>query len=324
MENPTGIYLHLQRLSTEDGPGIRTTVFLKGCLLRCEWCHNPESLLRTPQVQRIETNCIHCGTCLTVCLQGCLEPGKNGDDFVQLDQAVCNACGECVRVCPSGAMELLGTLATVDDLYTELIKDRSFFQASQGGVTLSGGEPALQADFCAALMARLQKAGVHTALDTCGMTSWRNLEEILPYANMVLYDLKEIDPDKHKAFTGQSNEVVLDNLLAVRDFIRNQAPEMRLWVRTPLIPGATASQANLEGIGRFLAENLVELVERWELCAFNNLCRDKYRRLGMDWAYSQTALLTQDELDQLEYWACSSGFPTENIVATGATKVMSY
>lgn len=317
MQAPIGTYLHLQRLSTEDGPGIRTTVFLKGCLLCCRWCHNPESLDPQPQIQRVETNCIQCGLCMAACDQGALRLGL---DFLEIDWARCDACGACVEACPTGAMERLGTRVSVDDLFNELIKDRAFFETSGGGVTLSGGEPALQADFCAALMARLRATGVHTALDTCGMTSRSNLEKITPHADAILFDLKEMDPGRHRAFTGQSNRVALGNLLAIREALLAQKPQPRLWVRTPLIPGATATRENLVGIGAFLAEHLDGLVERWELPAFNNLCRDKYRRLGMTWAYEDTPLLTQDELDQLEDWAKESGFPPERVMATGAVR----
>jgi pyruvate formate lyase activating enzyme len=209
----------------------------------------------------------------------------------------------------------------VDDLFEELIKDLSYFQTSGGGVTLSGGEPAIQADFCAALMARLQEVGIQTALDTCGMTSLKSLEKILPHADIVLYDLKEIDPARHIEFTGQSNQVILKNLHLVRDYIQEHAPEIRLWVRTPLIPDATATRQNLAGISAYLDEHLDGIVERWELCAFNNLCRDKYRRLGMDWDYKTTPLLSQEELDHLEGWAKDSGLLAERVIATGATQV---
>jgi pyruvate formate lyase activating enzyme len=153
------------------------------------------------------------------------------------------------------------------------------------------------------------------------MTSQRNLLKLLPHTDLVLYDLKEIDPARHKTFTGQTNEVILRNLLAIRDGIREQGLATRLWVRTPLIPGATATQANLAGIGTFLARELDGVVERWELCAFNNLCRDKYTRLGMDWVYTDTPLLTQEVLMELEGWAKASGFDPERVIATGATRV---
>lgn len=219
---------------------------------------------------------------------------------------------------------MLGTLIEAGDLFRELIKDLTFFQVSGGGVTLSGGEPALQAGFCADLMTRLQDAGIHTALDTCGMTSQGNLGAILPHTDTILYDLKEIDPIRHQAFTGITNQVILRNLLFVRDYIQGESPGTTLWVRTPLIPGATATRENLDSIGAFLAENLNSLVERWELPAFNNLCRDKYRRLGIAWDFEDTPLLTQDEIDQMEDWAKASGFPPDRVVATGAARVTDH
>jgi pyruvate formate lyase activating enzyme len=171
-------------------------------------------------------------------------------------------------------------------------------------------------------MGRLQEAGIHTALDTCGMVSRKNLAKILPHTDLILFDIKEIDPLKHAEFTGRSNKVVFENLQFIAETIRNTSPHMRLWVRTPLIPGATATQENLARIGAYLAERLEDVIERWELCAFNNLCRDKYRRLGMVWEYASTPLLTRDELNHFEGWAKQSGFPAERIVATGATQTL--
>jgi pyruvate formate lyase activating enzyme len=313
-----GTYLHLQRLSTEDGPGIRTTVFLKGCLLQCGWCHNPESISGMPEVQWLADRCIDCRTCLEACPHGCL---RMTDDGLVIDREQCEQCGTCQKECPSNAMELLGKRISAQKLYRELIKDKSYFEKSAGGVTLSGGEPALQANFSAALMGLLQSAGIHTALDTCGLASAQNLLKVLPHTDLVLYDLKEIDPKRHQDFTGQCNEVILKNLLLVRDYIVEEAPQTQLWIRTPLIPNATATQDNLEGIAAFLARELKDRVARWELCAFNNLSQEKYQRLGITWEYAQTPLLTPDELHQLQFWAQDAYIHPEVVIATGATQV---
>lgn len=313
-----GTILHLQRLSTEDGPGIRTTVFMKGCTLRCAWCHNPESLSPQVQVQRVETNCIGCRLCIEVCPQGCL---SIVDEEIIINHELCDACAKCVEECPSGAWELLGKKTSVEELTTELIKDISFYQNSGGGVTFSGGEPLLQADFCAAVMAKLRAAGIHTALDTCGMVSQSQFEKVLPHTDLVLFDLKLLDVDTHRLHTGQPNTQILSNIRFVRDYMQHSENGIKLWIRTPLIPGATDQPHNLVAIGNFLASELDGCVERWELCAFNNLCRDKYRRLGMQWKYDETPLYTQQELDDLYQWAIASPLPQEKISITGAARV---
>jgi pyruvate formate lyase activating enzyme len=271
MNDSTALILHLQRLSTEDGPGLRTTVFFKGCPLRCAWCHNPESMAPTPQVQWVETRCIDCGTCLPACPEGNLVRTARG---LEMDHERCKGCGACAEACPAGALELLGTRIGLEKLAAEVLKDRAYFATSGGGVTVSGGEPTMQADFVAAFLRRMQAAGVRTALDTCGLCPPAALEDILPHTDLVLFDLKEMDGPRHRAFTGAGNRRILDNLLLIRDFTVATQP-LDLWIRTPLIPGATATPENVAGIGRFLAENLAGLVTRWELCAFNNLCRDK-------------------------------------------------
>ncbi len=314
----TGTILHLQRLSTEDGPGIRTTVFMKGCTLRCAWCHNPESLSPQVQVHRVETNCISCRLCLAICPQGCL---SFVNDEIIINHSLCDACAKCVKECPSGAWELLGKKISVNELTVELLKDLSFFQTSEGGVTFSGGEPLLQTDFCAQVMARLQAEGIHTALDTCGMVSQSQFEKVLPHTDLVLFDLKLIDSEAHRFNTGQPNQQILSNLLFVCDFIQRSEHPLKLWIRTPLIPDATDHPDNLAAIGNFLASELDGLVERWELCAFNNLCRDKYRRLGMQWKYEATQLYTQQELDDRYQWAIASPLPIEKISITGAARV---
>jgi len=317
-ENPKGLILHLQRFSTEDGPGIRTTVFFKGCPLRCLWCHNPESISMEPQVQWLENKCIGCGTCVKTCALGCLTRTERG---VVIDRGVCNGCGECAEACPANAMELLGKQVSVDELFDELLKDQIYFEKSGGGVTLSGGEPMMQPDFAAALLRRLKERGINTALDTCGVCSTSSLDKVLPYTDIVLFDLKEAEPERHYNFTGGHNQKIFDNLLYIRDYIMKRATEKVLWIRTPLISEATATRDNITSLGTFIAKNLAGIVERWELCAFNNLCRDKYRRLGIAWQYASTPLMTKDTVRELEECAKLSGVDPEIVSATGATKL---
>jgi pyruvate formate lyase activating enzyme len=316
-ENQKGFIVYSQRFSTEDGPGIRTTIFFKGCPLHCPWCHNPEGIAVKPQVQWLENRCIGCGTCVETCPEGCLFRTERG---VLIDRELCTGCGVCAEACPANAMELLGTHISLDELFDELIKDQMYFAKSGGGVTLSGGEPTMQCNFVTALLRRLKEKGINTALDTCGVCSTNCLEKVLPYTDTVLFDLKEIDPDKHYDFTGQYNQRVFDNLLHIRTYIADRAREKVLWIRTPLIPGATASCDNITGIGAYIARNLAGIVQRWELLAFNNLCRDKYRRLGLAWQYADTPLMTKSALCELEQCAKLSGVDPEIVIATGLTK----
>ncbi len=312
MSQEQGFILHLQRLSTEDGPGIRPTVFFKGCPLRCEWCHNPESLLPHAQVQWLEKACIGCHTCLSVCSRGALADGNGG---ISINRALCDDCGLCAAQCPANAMEFLGKRVTVDELMKELVKDRAFYEKSGGGVTLSGGEPTAQPGFSEALARRLSEAGIETALDTCGLCAPDVLGRLLEWVDLVLFDLKLLDPAQHRQWTWQGNELILENLKRVADSGK------RLWIRTPLIPGTSDLRANIEEIGRFISARLDGQVERWELCAFNNLCRDKYRRLGMEWKFAATPIQTREELDEIGSWAKSCGFDPARVFVTGAARV---
>jgi len=316
--SPQGRILHLQRLSTEDGPGIRTTVFFKGCPLRCAWCHNPESLSAQPQTQWFAVRCIGCNTCLEACPNGCLS--RLADGSLVIDRERCQGCGTCAAACPSGALETLGRTATVDELLAELVKDRAYYEKSGGGVTLSGGEPTFQPDFTEALLRGLKERGISTALDTCGLCSARTLDRLLPHVDLVLFDLKLADAELHRQATGQPNRKILDNLRHVRDWIQGQPRQVGLWIRTPLIPGATTSPENLSTLGRIIAEELDGRVDRWELCAFNNLCRDQYARLGLEWAYARAPLMTAGELAQCGDTARRSGVSPELVFTSGATR----
>ncbi len=315
----TGLILNIQRLSTEDGPGIRTTVFFKGCPLRCTWCHNPESISPRMQTQWFEGRCLDCRSCIKACPNGCLAMTSEG---LQINRNRCQACGKCADVCPSGALESIGKRMQVEELLAELLKDRAYYDKSGGGVTLSGGEPTFQLEFVASLLHGLKEQGISTAIDTCGLTSTQTLAHLLPFTDLVLFDLKLFDPNLHFEFTGSYNKKILENLSFIHRYRETQPRPLEIWVRTPLIPGATDSAENLKAIGRHLSETLNGSVSRWELCAFNNLCRDQYKRLGMVWSYSHTPLMTSQELTCCRQAALASGFRPDLIFISGEVKNM--
>jgi len=313
----TAPVLNVQRMSTEDGPGLRTTVFLKGCSLACTWCHNPESLSRDPEVVWHDWKCIGSRMCDATCEHGALS--REGDRVI-IDRRLCNGCGDCVERCPSTALELLGTERTAADVTDEVLRDHHYYAPAGGGVTISGGEPGLRPRFVRAVLDACRAEGVYTAVDTCGMCSEAALDQMCEAADLVLFDVKEIDGERHRRFTGQSNERILENLVRMADMVGRPGGPTSLWVRTPLVPDATATEENVAGIGRFLASRLSGIVDRWELCAFNNLARDKYRRLGRRWEFEDTELLTAGELGRLSEVAQRSGVDPAIVVATGATR----
>ncbi len=312
------LILELQRLSTEDGPGIRTTIFFKGCPLRCTWCQNPESISPKPQIQWTSTACIGCGTCISVCPEHALSSGDGG---ITIDRHLCTSCELCCRECPSTAIRMLGMRWELEKLVDEAVKDRVYFAKSGGGITLSGGDPTMQANFSVLLFKRLKKEGIHTALDTSGQCTRDVLDALLPYVDMVLYDIKEIDPDRHRAFTGVSNEKILDNLIYLCQYMNSHKTPAELWVRTPVIPGATAYEENIKGIGNFIASRLGNTVSRWELCSFNNLCSSKYKRLDLDWSFEDTALMSRERMEHLADCAAASGVDPAIVHWSGPIKM---
>ena len=317
-EELRGLVLDIQRMSTEDGPGLRTTVFLKGCPLSCEWCHNPESISPEVELEYFSDRCIGCGLCIDNCSAEALSMGKAG---IIRDLEKCSGCLSCSTNCPAAAVKTRGELYSPGALVSELLKDRAYFN-SAGGVTISGGEALYQPEFTLDVCRRLKEEGIRTAVDTCGLYSYSVLEAVLPYTNIFLYDIKLIDPVDHKTHTGADNRLILANLkrLAVSIMNEKEKTRPRLWIRTPVIPGATDTEKNISGIAEFIRDNLTGCVERWELCAFNNLCTAKYSRFGMEWKYRNAELLPAGRMESLRQAAVAAGIIPEMVFATGMTR----
>lgn len=299
--------------TTHDGPGMRTTVFVKGCPLHCIWCQNPESISLENEVWWSANDCIGCHTCVDVCKNVAISLGPNG---IYIDREKCRKCGSCVDVCPSAAMSWQGQEYDLDTLMAEVLRDCNYYTQFGGGVTCSGGEPLLQYEFVSEFFKRLHGEGITTALDTCGCAPRKNLETVLPWTNYILYDMKLFNSEKHKQFTGAPNELILDNLLYIADYVRNADHPMKIWIRTPLIPGITAELDNIKAIGTFINENLLDVIERWELCAFNGVCVSKYEKLGTPWMFEGQGAMLDNEIKPIKQLALSL-VPEEKVLISG-------
>jgi pyruvate formate lyase activating enzyme len=266
----SGLVFNLQKYSLQDGPGIRTTVFLKGCPLNCAWCHNPESWSLKPGLSVLETRCLHCGECRAACTgSGIPEPPPGEPPGVA---SFCTLCNACVEACPSGARQQVGQPMTSAQVLDEVARDLIFYDESGGGVTFSGGEPLLQSDFLLDLLRGCRARHIHSAVDTSGFASSQLILRVAELTDLFLYDVKVMDPARHKAATGVSNVIILDNL---RRLSRSGA---RLWIRVPVIPGINDDAENFHALGRFL-DNLPG-VERVDLLPYHRTGVSKFKRMG--------------------------------------------
>ncbi|HEY0867131.1 MAG TPA: glycyl-radical enzyme activating protein [Fimbriimonas sp.] len=268
MGKTSGIVFDIQRCSLQDGPGIRTTVFLKGCPLRCQWCHNPESIGFGPQLSYDESQCVGCFECVAVCTEGAhsIREGRHALDFSK-----CQACGKCVEVCEGGALRMIGREHTVDEVMAEVRKDAAFYRRSGGGVTLSGGEPMAQFEFSREILEAARREGIHTCLETSGASSWDRYQAVAPSVDLFLFDYKASGAERHRALTGAGNGLILQNLAKLA------ASGARIVLRCPLVPGVNDDRAHLSAIADLAARLQLAGVE---VMAYHDLGIAKGARVG--------------------------------------------
>ncbi len=294
----TGRVFNVQRFSLHDGPGIRTTVFFKGCPLHCTWCHNPEGLASAPEVLVVESRCIDCGACVDACPSGVAAVAGWGAD----GRTLCTACATCVEACPAEARQIAGRDVTVPELLAEIVRDRVFFEGG-GGVTFSGGEPLLQLRFLEGMLEACRAAGLHTAVDTSGLAPLKHLLRIAPLTDLLLYDVKLVDEVRHRSHTGVSNATILSNLEAltrVHDAI---------WLRIPVVPGVNDDDANMQATAALAAR--LSSIRRVSLLPYHRLGADKLRRLKSTERLNRTEPPTRARMDEL-----AAGFAAVGVTTT--------
>jgi len=263
------LIFNIQKFSVHDGPGIRTTVFFKGCPLKCMWCHNPESQNINKEVLYDSKKCVLCGHCQKICPTNAI---KIENDILTTDISKCNHCGKCNIYCINGAREVVGKDYSLDEVVNEVMRDKVFYEQSNGGVTISGGEPLLQIDFIEELLKKLKEEKIHTAVDTCGAVNFEILERAAKYTDLFLYDLKLMDDEKHKEYVGVSNKIVIENLKKL-SLIHNN-----INIRMPIIEGVNDDNTHIEKTLELLKDLNIKKIN---LLPYHNIARHKYEKLGL-------------------------------------------
>ena len=309
--SPVGRLYDIQGYSVQDGPGIRTTAFLKGCPLRCPWCHSPESQLYRKQLSWMSIRCLGIDACkarcLSVCSKNAIEPGKSRTDItsgaeirmIHVKRELCDDCGDCAETCFAQALYICGKDYTVDELTERLLQDKRYYDTSGGGVTISGGEPLMQIDFVERVLKNLKEHGVHTALDTTGYATWEVLERTLPYTDLYLYDLKHMDSKKHEAIVKVPNEPILQNARKLA------AAGKKLQIRIPVIPLFNQDEENIRRTAEFCTE-LGDAVTMVQLLPYHNWGVSKYLRIGDGPAFEATPP-SEDDIEKLKDLMSSYG-----------------
>ena len=292
----TALLFNIQRFSIHDGPGIRTTLFFKGCPLRCFWCHNPEGLLQKREIAFYPDRCIGCGDCLKECPKHAHQLHKGSHIYVREQ---CSTCGQCVEACFSGALEWVGSHYSLDRIMQQIMEDKAFYETSGGGVTLSGGEPVMQADFSYRLLQSCRRQGIHTALETCGHYAWKRVQPLLEVTDLIMMDLKTLDDKAHRRATGVSNRLICEN---ARRLALTDRPVL---FRIPVIPTVNDTPATVAAIRDFVDELQHLRRESFgesaapidlELLPFHQLATDKYASLGLLYKARNLTALSKSRL----------------------------
>lgn len=281
-----GNVFNIQRFSVNDGPGIRTTIFLKGCPLNCLWCHNPESIRPEPEISFSRQFCRGCGRCVSVCRKGCIKVA----DTAELDRNRCNLCGDCVKSCIFGALKIIGKYMSADEVMEEAIKDKHYYEASSGGITISGGEPMFQSVFTLEILKKAKQSSVHTCLETCGFCDFEKLKECSSYTDIFLYDYKESDSMKHKRFTGAGNEIIRENLLKLDEIGKN------IILRCPIIPGKNDTSGHFRGIAE-MANRLKNVIEI-NVEPYHPIGKSKSQQIGREYELEGLSFVDDDISDK--------------------------
>jgi pyruvate formate lyase activating enzyme len=294
IEEISGWVSNIQRFSLHDGPGIRTLIFMQGCPLRCRWCCNPEGQKPYPQLRFISTKCAAGTTCYSPCVEACTNGAitLTGESKIQIDWSRCRNCGECVEVCLYGARTMLGRRMTVPEVLSQIELDRPFYNRSGGGVTLGGGEPLAQFDFTLELLKNCKKRFLHTALETCGQAPWQQIKQVAEYLDLVYFDIKLMDPQKHKEFTGVANGLILAN---ARRVLSGEVT-CEVIVRTEVIPGCNDTEEAIAAIAKFVAE---ASGQKMELLPYHALGSGKYRQLGMPYQLTEIRPPSDERMAEL-------------------------
>lgn len=282
-----GTIINIQKYSVHDGPGIRTTTFFKGCPLNCWWCHNPETHLKRHEIMFFEDRCTGCGRCVKNCSNGAIEIIESK---AVVDDEKCTLCGRCSEVCINEGRELVGRDITVNELMKELIKDQMFYEQSNGGVTFSGGEPMLYADFLSEVLERCKRNGLHTAIETSGYVKWDEFEKVIKNVDLFLYDIKLMNNEKHKKYIGADNQLILDNLAKLCEENSN------IIIRMPIIAGINDDFEHVNSVIDYISNlNIIEV----NLLPYHKMGMDKYKRVNKIYKLTGTEVPTEEKMNEL-------------------------